>query len=317
MKNPSALIILLPLLTLDFGLWALDSSAQSVPALINYQGRLSNSDGSPLATSDYQLTFNIYDSSNNSGGLVWGPQIFDGQSAQGHGSRIPVVQGYFNVMLGPTDTNGFSLANAFNDTNRFVEIRIGTNNPIKPRQQILTAPFAFNSAKLAGADWSAVFGTNDPVNGFIPLSKLAPRTTGAAAPLGGIAISATVTTADTSYSSPTTVAGLQVSLVTSNNRPVAVFFVSGATDENNSSESNFEVDNPPDALVSAYRGTICIGAERVQGAGSSTIVPCSSLRFLDLAPPAGTNVYTIKLWSRNNDSSHPFFHNARLVAMEL
>src|ERR1041384_5477132 len=102
MKDRSALILLLPFLALDLRLWTLDSSAQSVPALINYQGRLSNPDGSPLATSDYQLTFNIYDSSNISGGLVWGPQIFDGQSAQGHGSRIPVVQGYFNVMLGPT-----------------------------------------------------------------------------------------------------------------------------------------------------------------------------------------------------------------------
>jgi drug/metabolite transporter (DMT)-like permease len=39
-------------------------------------------------------------------------------------------------------------------------------------------PFAFqaaNSAKLAGYDWSAVFGTNNPVAGTIPFSKLAQR----------------------------------------------------------------------------------------------------------------------------------------------
>ena len=147
--------------------------AQTVPALVNYQGRLANPDGTALATGDYQLTFRVYDAATNSTGLVWGPQVFDGSTGAGRGSRIPVVQGYFNVMLGPVDTNGVSLANAFNSTNRFVEIRVGTNNPILPRQQILSAPFAFNSAKLAGYDWSAVFGTNDPVNGRIPGAKLA------------------------------------------------------------------------------------------------------------------------------------------------
>ena len=173
MKNRSALIILLPLLTLDFGLWTLDSSAQSVPALINYQGRLSDASGSPLPTLDYQLTFNIYDSTNG-GNLIWGPQIFDGMNGvAGHGLKVPVVYGYFNVMLGPTDTNGVSLANAFNDTNRFVEIKVGTNSAIKPRQQILTAPYAFNSAKLAGYDWSSILVSgNNPAQGQIAGSKI-------------------------------------------------------------------------------------------------------------------------------------------------
>lgn len=73
--------------------------SQNVPALVNYQGRLANPDGSPLPTADYTLTFNIYDAATN-GALVCGPQVFDGFAAQGHGPRIPVVQGYFNVMLG-------------------------------------------------------------------------------------------------------------------------------------------------------------------------------------------------------------------------
>jgi hypothetical protein len=104
-------------------------NAQTVPALVNYQGRLANPDGTALATGDYQLTFRVYDSATNSGGLVWGPQMFDSVAGQGHGGRIPVVQGYFNVMLGPVDTNGVSLDTAFNATNRFVEIRVGTNSP--------------------------------------------------------------------------------------------------------------------------------------------------------------------------------------------
>src|ERR1051325_1195560 len=98
------------------------ASAQTVPSLINYQGRLSDSNGAALPTLDYQLTFNIYDATNG-GNLIWGPQIFDGSNGvPGHGLKIPVVQGYFNVMLGPTDVSNHDLASAFLATNRFVAI---------------------------------------------------------------------------------------------------------------------------------------------------------------------------------------------------
>ena len=127
----------------------LPAHAQSIPALVNYQGRLANPDGSPLATADYQLSFSIYDSATNSGNLIWGPQVFDGQSAQGHGPMIPVVQGYFNVMLGPVDVNNASLANAFNATNRFVQITVSTNPPIRP--EALYEGYSFASATAPAA----------------------------------------------------------------------------------------------------------------------------------------------------------------------
>ena len=74
--------------------------SQTVPTLVNYQGRLANPDGSPLPTADYTLTFNLFN-----GARVWGPQVFDAAVTTGQGARIPVVQGWFNVMLGPADTN--------------------------------------------------------------------------------------------------------------------------------------------------------------------------------------------------------------------
>src|SRR5256885_9584424 len=57
-----------------------EAQAQTVPPLINYQGRLLNPDGSPLPTADYQLTFKIFDSATNAVGTNWGPQIFDGSN---------------------------------------------------------------------------------------------------------------------------------------------------------------------------------------------------------------------------------------------
>src|ERR1051325_1288466 len=89
-----------------------DLSAQFVPPMINYQGRVLNSNGVPLVTGDYDLKFSIYDAATN-GTQIWGPQIFDGQAGAGHGAKVPVVQGWFNVLLGPMDTNGAPLVGAF------------------------------------------------------------------------------------------------------------------------------------------------------------------------------------------------------------
>src|SRR6185436_12579177 len=137
-------------LALGLLLPAAEVLAQPVPALINFQSQLLNPDGTPLATGDYELTFRIFDATEG-GTVIWGPQVLDGAGGAGHGPRIPVVQGYFNVMLGPVDTAARALTGAFLGATRFLEIKVGTNNPISPRQQILSAPYALNAANAANA----------------------------------------------------------------------------------------------------------------------------------------------------------------------
>lgn len=159
------------------------ASAQSVPPLVNYQGQLAGSDATPLRTGDYVLEFRIFDAAS-SGTLVWGPQTFNGQGGAGFGPMIPVVQGWFNVMLGPSDQSGRSLTSAFDAATRFIEVRIGSGVPITPRQQLISAPFALkageavlaeNSRKLAGFDWSSILENgNDPTTGRIKGTKLQP-----------------------------------------------------------------------------------------------------------------------------------------------
>lgn len=160
------------------GLAILSSSlrAQTVPFLINYQGQISNPNGSVPDTGDYELSFSIYDT-DTGGTRIWGPQKFNGGNGPGLGLKIPVVQGYFNVMLGPMDTAGRSISSAFSNPTRYVEIRVGNNSPIAPRQRILSAPFALqaefaaqavNSATLAGSDWKPLFGVNTPAGTILP-----------------------------------------------------------------------------------------------------------------------------------------------------
>ena len=98
--------------------------AQLVPEYLNYQGLLKAADGSPLATGNYTIEFNVYDQANPGGNKVWGPFLFDGNAGNGHSRRVPVVNGGFNVIIGPKDTGGHSIANAFTGPNRFIEIRL-------------------------------------------------------------------------------------------------------------------------------------------------------------------------------------------------
>ncbi len=145
------------LVTIFTALTVQTATAQSVVPLMNYQGRLANADGTPFPNADYDLRVSLYDAATN-GTLVWGPQVFDGGPGAGHGPRLPVVQGYFNVMLGPVDTQSRSLLDAFGGSNRFIEVAVSNRPPIRPRQQMLPAPYAVHSANGAPPGTIVAYG---------------------------------------------------------------------------------------------------------------------------------------------------------------
>ncbi len=118
----------------------------SVPPLISYQGMLTDADGKPM-TGTKKLTFNIYDSATGTT-VVWVPQVFD---------SVPLIGGRFSVILGTTtDTAGRSITGAFSSGTRYLGITVDTSAEIAPRQQILSTPFAMQSAK---ADYATKAGS--------------------------------------------------------------------------------------------------------------------------------------------------------------
>jgi hypothetical protein len=127
------------------------AQSTAVPQLINYQGRLTNASGNPLATADYTLSFSIYDGPNVGATLIWGPQVFDGATGTGHGAMVPVVKGFFNVILGPHDTSSRAVGAAFAAPNRFLEVTVKNGPPILPRQQMLSAPYALQALHTPGS----------------------------------------------------------------------------------------------------------------------------------------------------------------------
>lgn len=140
LKLKSFLVSIITFYLFSFSL----SFAGSVPHLINYQGMLTDAQGEPLETKEYILSFSIF-SEPTGGTAVWGPQVFDGIPGTGHGAKVPVVRGHFNVILGPQDTHTPTYRNitdAFVSENAYLEITVGDGAPITPRQRILSTPYA-------------------------------------------------------------------------------------------------------------------------------------------------------------------------------
>jgi len=96
--------------------WFLLALVAFAPALfaqqMNYQGRLTDASGNPLQDGQYTITFDLYDGPVN-GAKVWGPFAYDGGSGNGHGAKVDLVNGRFNVILGPNDTTSRPLSGAF------------------------------------------------------------------------------------------------------------------------------------------------------------------------------------------------------------
>ena len=127
---------------------------QSVPNLINYQGRLTDQSGAALPIGNYGLEFRLWDSPTGTN-LIWAQQ--QNVSAQ--------ANGVFNVILGAPGgsaiTNPVPMVNdlgfALTSSNRFLGMTVVSSNgvpisgatEILPRQQLLSVPFALMSQQVA------------------------------------------------------------------------------------------------------------------------------------------------------------------------
>ena len=119
-----------------FFLAAISGSAfAEVPQLINYQGTLTGSEGELLGVtgiSTHRLEFSIYSDAGGSK-RIWGPQVF---------AEVPVVNGFFNVILGERDVHGTAIVEAFSDDTAYVGVGVDGGEEISPRQRVLSAPYA-------------------------------------------------------------------------------------------------------------------------------------------------------------------------------
>lgn len=120
------LFSLLVIVSLSFG--------ESIPRVINYQGTLTEINGTPVPDGSYTVEFNLYDVPSG-GSSLW-LEKWDGTT-----SSAIVTGGVFNVMLGthnPLPANFFA-----NHPVAYLGVKVGTDTEMLPRQRLSSVGYAF------------------------------------------------------------------------------------------------------------------------------------------------------------------------------
>ncbi len=107
----------------------------AVPQLINYQGVLETSTGTPIA-GPVNLTFSIY-------AVASGPDVALWTETQ---NNVAVTNGLFNVLLGSVTPLPGDL---FQSVDRWLGIKVGTDAEMTPRQKLVSVAY---SVKAGDAD---------------------------------------------------------------------------------------------------------------------------------------------------------------------
>ncbi len=119
------------------------TATAGVPQMINYQGRLTDSTGSPLDT-NVAMTFRIYRSFTG-GDSVW---------SETHAS-VAVQSGLFNVILGSTNPISDTV---FNDTVRYLGITVGSDQELTQRTRLVSVSYSQRVSTVDGASGGVISG---------------------------------------------------------------------------------------------------------------------------------------------------------------
>jgi hypothetical protein len=119
---------------------------------INFQGKLTNPNGTNVANGNYSIVFSLY-TVPSAGTAVW-------TETQ---SSVAVTDGVFQVALGSSTALPGSVD--FNNSSLYLGVKVGADAEMNPRVRFTAAPYAFNSDRLNGLQSSA-FGQLTANNTF-------------------------------------------------------------------------------------------------------------------------------------------------------
>ena len=157
MPGKSGLVVLTALLCVSI-LWGVAPTkvvrapeptidAITVPGLMNYQGKLTDTLGNPVPNGTFPLTFRLYHDST--GGASFWSEV---QQVQTRG-------GLFNCLLGKENP----IASFPEDGSAYLEMQIDPNPPMAPRIRIASSAYAFLARKADTANY-AILGFPAPHN---------------------------------------------------------------------------------------------------------------------------------------------------------
>lgn len=112
-------------------------ASATINSQINFQGKLTNTNGTNVTNGTYSIVFSIYTVSSG-GSSVW-------TETQ---PSVSVTDGIFQVALGSVTSLPGSVD--FNSSSLYLGIKVGADAEMTPRVQFTAAPYAFNAQNLGG-----------------------------------------------------------------------------------------------------------------------------------------------------------------------
>lgn len=154
---------------------------------INFQGKLTNADGTNVTDGNYSIVFSIY-SASSGGTAIW-------TETQG---TVAVSSGIFQVSLG----SGTALPGSvdFTSGSLYLGVKVGSDAEMTPRIRFTAAPYAFNASTADNATQLGGIASS----GYVQLSPSAQQG-------GNINISGNITAAGTYNGNTFTGSSLQFS----------------------------------------------------------------------------------------------------------
>ncbi len=113
------------------------------PTLVNYQGRLLDSGGNPVADGNYSVVFTIYDAVSG-GATIWTES-----------RTVTTIGGDFTILLGSVTPITDAV---FSSATRYLGVKVGADPEISPRTRLVSQPYAFRVNTIDGATGGAVSG---------------------------------------------------------------------------------------------------------------------------------------------------------------
>ncbi len=151
----------------------------TIPYKLNFQGRLTDASGNPMAAGTYNMKFRIYDASSG-GTLKWSEQRANSAST---GVTV-TTGGLFSVQLGDVSSLPANIFSTTDTATLYFEIELPTpatatctgascesytEGPMTPRNKLASSAYSFNSDLLDGLDSSAFaqVGSNTSFTGTL------------------------------------------------------------------------------------------------------------------------------------------------------
>ncbi len=135
------LIILWIVLFLTVFLGVKGVDATGINEKINFQGKVTNIDGTNVSDANYDFVFSIWNTATV-GTSIWS-EVWNGGNSQ-----VGVSSGIFNVQLG-TYTS-LSPVVDFNNPEIYLSVNFKGDGDMAPRIQMTAVPYAFNAEKVGG-----------------------------------------------------------------------------------------------------------------------------------------------------------------------